>query len=448
MNAQYQLAVGPTDSPPLPTSSSVWHPATRVAFRFCLVYLGLYILMTQLMLGTLIPLPAYELPELGTLPPFRTVVMSVANHLFGVSSSLVVTGSGSGDKIFDWVQVFCFLAIAVVAMSAWTLLDRKRKNYVDLHNWFRLFVRLTLGSTMVIYGASKAVPLQMGYGPSLTRLVEPYGNFSPMGVLWSFVGASPTYQSFIGCAELIGGILLFLPRTTTLGALVCLADAVHVFTLNMTYDVPVKLLSFHLILFSLFLLAPDGSRLANVFLLNRTASPSSQPPLARGRRGRRIALAAQVCFGVYVIAVSFYSVRRQWGQYGGGSPRSPLYGIWNVEQMSVDDQTRPPLLTDDGRWRRIIFDFPFLMTFQRMNDSFFWYGATIDQNLKSITLTNSSDKNWKATFSFERPAADRLVLEGEMDGRKVRMQLVLLEREKFRLMNRGFHWVQEYPFNQ
>ena len=88
------------------------------------------------------------------------------------------------------------------------------------------------------------------------------------------------------------------------------------------------------------------------------------------------------------------------------------------------------------------------MTFQRMNDSFFWYGATIDQNLKSITLTNSSDKNWKATFSFERPAADRLVLEGEMDGRKVRMQLVLLEREKFRLINRGFHWVQEYPFNQ
>jgi hypothetical protein len=170
--------------------------------------------------------------------------------------------------------------------------------------------------------------------------------------------------------------------------------------------------------------------------------------LARGRRGRRIALAAQVCFGVYVIAVSFYNVRQQWEQYGGGSPRSPLYGIWNVEQMSVDDEIRPPLLTDDGRWRRIIFDFPFLMTFQRMDDRFVWYGASIEQNLKSVTLTNSSDKNWKAAFAFERPAADRLVLEGEMDGRKVRMQLVLLERQKFLLINRGFHWVQEYPLNQ
>lgn len=82
---------------------------------------------------------------------------------------------------------------------------------------------------------------------------------------------------------------------------------------------------------------------------------------------------------------------------------------------------------------------------------FVWYGASIDQNLNSVTMTNSSDKNWKATFSFQRPAADRLVVEGEMDGRKVRMQLVLLERQKFLLINRGFHWVRNsgddvYPF--
>ena len=76
-----------------------------------------------------------------------------------------------------------------------------------------------------------------------------------MGVLWSSIGSSPAYESFAGCAELLGGILLIVPRTTTLGALVCLADMTQVFMLNMTYDVPVKLLSFHLILLSLFLLA-------------------------------------------------------------------------------------------------------------------------------------------------------------------------------------------------
>ena len=42
---------------------------------------------------------------------------------------------------------------------------------------------------MVSYGMVKAIPLQMP-SPSLTRLLEPYGNFSPMGVLWASVGAS------------------------------------------------------------------------------------------------------------------------------------------------------------------------------------------------------------------------------------------------------------------
>ena len=113
---------------------------------------------------------------------------------------------------------------------------------------------------MVSYGTAKAIPLQMP-APGLTRLLEPYGNFSPMGVLWYSIGASRPYEIFAGCAELLGGILLFVPRLALLGALVALAVSVQIFTLNMTYDVPVKLFSFHLILMSLVLIAPEVSRL-------------------------------------------------------------------------------------------------------------------------------------------------------------------------------------------
>ena len=56
------------------------------------------------------------------------------------------------------------------------------------------------------------------------RLIEPFGNFSLMGVLWASIGASRPYEIFAGCAETLGGILLIFPRTTTLGALVCLLD--------------------------------------------------------------------------------------------------------------------------------------------------------------------------------------------------------------------------------
>lgn len=417
-----------------------WRPVTRVAFRFTFLYFGLYIFTTQ-MLTTLVQLPIWGFPVLGTLSPLQAVVTWVASHLFGVTDRPVITMSGSGDKIFDWVLVFCLLVAALVATVAWTILDRRRESYSALHGWFHLFVRFALGATMIEYGASKAIPLQMGAGPSLGRLVEPFGYFSPMGVLWSFMGASPAYQSFTGCAELLGGILLFVPRTATLGALVCLADSVQVFALNMTYDVPVKLMSFHLVLLSLFLLAPDAARLAKVFLEPR-------PPLLRSALADRLARVAQVAIGVYLVVITCYGLRQQWKFYGGGAPKSMLYGIWSVERMSVDGKVLAPLLTDHDRWRRIIFDSPTRATFHRMDDSVEMYRTNIDLDRKTMVLIPGNTMDRKSTIAFDRPAADRLVLEGEMEGHSVLMQLLLEDRGKYPLASRGFHWVQEYPFNR
>jgi hypothetical protein len=407
----------------------------------------MYILLMP-MLAALIPLPTGELPELGTLPPIRTVVSGVARHVFGVTAPLVITGSGSGDKTFDWVEHFCLLVFAVATTLPWSLLDRGRKSYPDLYKWFRVFARFALGATMVVYGAIKVIPLQMGYGPSLTRLVEPFGDFSPMGVLWSFVGASPAYQIFAGSAELAGGILVLIPRTTTLGLLICLMDAVHVFVLNMAYDVPVKLFSFHLILLSLVLLAPDAKRLADLFLFNRPVAPSQNPPLARSARGARLALVAQIALAAYLVAVNFYAAGQQWVEYGGGAPRSPVHGIWTVDEMWIDGQpAKETPSADDDRWRRVVLDTP-RATFQRMDGSFAHYLAEIDSVATSITLTRGEEESEKATFSFHRSGGGHLVLDGAMGGHKVLLHLQLVDPQQFLLVSRSFHWVQEYPFNR
>jgi hypothetical protein len=284
--------------------------------------------------------------------------------------------------------------------------------------------------------------------PFLTTVLVPYHNFSPMGVLWSSIGASQAYEIFAGCAELLGGILLIFPRTAMLGALVCVVDMTQVFMLNMTYDVPVKLLSFHLILLSLYLLAPEFRRLADFFFGNRTVAPSSQPKLFLTRRANRIALAAQIVFGVWLVGMNLWSGVSAWTKYGGGRPKSALYGIWNVEELSIDGQTRSPLVTDYGRWRRVVFDFPTAVALQRMDDSFAWYGASIDAKAGTIALTNGSDKKWKGNLTFQRPAADQLILDGGMGSQKVHMRLQLVDRSKFMLVSRGFHWVSEFPFNR
>lgn len=423
----------------------IWSPGTRVGFRFCFVYFTLYCLSNQIVTG-LLPISIIEIPDPATKWPMRQIVTWVAIHVFHVKTELVYF-SGSGDKTFDWVLVFCLLVFSVFATIVWSLLDRKHEQYAALYKWFRLFIRFCLVGQMFGYGLAKAIPLQMPF-PSLARLVEPYGNFSLMGVLWASIGASRAYEIFAGVAETLGGILLIFPRTMTLGALVCLLDMVQVFMLNMTYDVPVKLFSFHLILMSLLLLVPDFRRLADFFLLDRAADPPSHPSLFRTPRGNRIALAAQIVFGFLLLGMNAYGSWTARAQYGEAQEKSALYGIWNITDMTVDGQSRVPLLTDNGRWRRAIFELPTRMVFQRMDDTLERYSCHVDVKGGSLELTKDEDKNWKASFVFQRPTPEQLILDGEMDSHKLHMQLQLFDRQKFLLVSRGFHWIQEYPFNR
>jgi len=408
------------------------------------VYFGLYCLTTQIITTLFSPNQGDDIPDPATLWPLRQLILWTAVRIFHVRTTVAYdSNSGSGDGMFGWVLAFWLLITAVLATGLWSVIDRKRENYVKLSKWFRLFIRFSLAGQMFNYGMLKVIPVQMPY-PTLTKLLEPFGNFSPMGVLWSSIGVSQAYEIFAGCAEVLGGLLLIVPRTAMFGALICLADMIQVFMLNMTYDVPVKLFSFHLILLALLLLVPDLPRLVDVFFRNRAVAPSAHAQTF----STRTALIAQILFGLWLVGMNVHGGWTAWHLYGDGRPKSALYGIWNVDQLTIDGQVHPPLLTDNERWRRVIFDSPTRMAFQRMDDSFARYGASINVNGKILALANDDDKNWRASFAFQRPAPDQLVLDGDMGSHKVHMQLKLLDRNKFLLVSRGFHWIQETPVNR
>ena len=426
-----------TQAPNLPR----WSPATRVAFRFCFVYLGLFSLATQIS-GSMIPNLSFYYRGLGRLWPMRDVTFWTARHVFGAAG--VDDASGNGEPLFFWVQTFWLVVVAVLATAIWSALDRRRENYAVLHKWFRLFIRFGLASQMFEYGMTKVIPTQFP-SPSLDTLVTPTGDLTLSALLWTSIGAAPAYEVFTGCIEVLGGILLLVPRTTTLGAMISMAAMLQVFALNMTYDIGLKLVSFHLIALAAFLLAPDAPRLADFFLRNRATSLLRQPPLFGTDRANRIALAAQIAFGLYLLGMFAYINVSFWQVGGGGRPRSPLFGIWNVEELSIDGQARPPDLNDyDRRWRRVIFDEPARVIFQRTDDSFARYGASVDPDGKALALTKGESKNWKAVFAIERPSPDRLILDGEMDGHRIRTQLRLVEFDTFRLLNSTFRWVRPH----
>jgi hypothetical protein len=269
------------------------------------------------------------------------------------------------------------------------------------------------------------------------------------------------YEFFTGCAEIVGGLLLFIPRTTLLGALICAADLSNVFILNMTYDVNVKGLSSHLLLMSVFLLAPDARRLTNLFLLGRAAQPSFRAHLFRGARANQLAQAVILLLGVILLGGGLNSAVRRYGTEVA-EPLPPLYGIWTVEDFSLDGQSRPPLLTDDVRWRRVVFEniHPFARrdeTFQRGKfaraEEMSVYGMDDEPKEEEVALVNAGAGTLELyadsldkfeLISFAQPAPDQLLLDGSIKGRRIHVGMKLFDTSKFYLVTHSnkLNWVR------
>jgi hypothetical protein len=412
-----------------------------MAFRFAVAFFGLYCLVSHLLVYMFVLPGILPGQGLGTRWPFFDLTSWVAVHTFNITEPLVFTGN-SRDTNFFWVQLFVVFVISAAATLVWSVVDR-RSEYPALNKWFRVLIRFAVAAQMIYFGMVKVIPTQFP-SPSLITLIAPAGNLSLQGFLWTSIGASSPYQVFTGIVEVVGGLLLIAPRTTMLGATICLASMIQVFVLNMTYDVGVKILSFQLVLMSLFLLAPDLRVLANVFLFKRPATPTVEPELFRSARANRIALAVQIAFGVYLLAVYTNVGRTFWYAEGGaGSAKSSLYGIWNIEALTVDGELRPAELNDyDRRWRRVIFDSPEWIYFQRTDDSFVRYGATIDLQQNTLALRKGHSRTWRSDFTIQRPEPDALLLEGQMDGHTIKMSLRTVGWDTFRLLNSRFRWVR------
>src|ERR1700683_5413241 len=86
--------------PPIPR----WNLALRIAFRFWMIYLGLYCLATQI-----ITAPAgADIPDPATVWPLRPVIFWTAAHIFHVHATLSFGGnSGGGERMVGWVQALC-----------------------------------------------------------------------------------------------------------------------------------------------------------------------------------------------------------------------------------------------------------------------------------------------------------------------------------------------------
>jgi uncharacterized membrane protein YphA (DoxX/SURF4 family) len=343
--------------------------------------------------------------------------------------------------MFGWVENLVKLMLAMAAAVIWSLIDRKRPNYRSMQEWLWLYVRLVLGAAMISYGAIKVIKVQF---PDLFlwRLLSPYGDSSPAGLLWSFMGYSRTYNLFTGSVELVGGALLFVPRLATLGALICAGSMANVFMLNVSYDVSVKLYSLNLLLMALYLMTTEGRRLLDFFVLNRPAAPATHVPLFQRRWLNNGVLALQLLLLFYMGASELYQSHQRYTQFGDGTPAPPLFGAYNVDKFIVDGQARPAVFTDDARWRRVTFERYNLMAIFSGESPVQRYKINFDSSKQSVELHKITGGSWKSAFTFQQSSPTQITLSGEMDGRKIQASLHRVELKSLPLYENGFHWIQ------
>lgn len=406
-----------------------WHPFNRTAFRFAFVYLLLYNL----------PFPFNVFPYLDKVAEpynglWNWIVPRLGRAVF--HREVATAFNGSGDRMFDYLLVACLLLIALVITLIWTFLDRKRLSYPTLFRWLNVYVRFSLGTAMIGYGAFKVISSQFA-APTLDRLMQPFGDSSPMGLLWTFMGASEPYTMFVGAAEMIAGILLFPRKTSTLGALMSIGVLSNVVALNFSYDVPVKLYSSHLLAMAVFLVLPEARRLANFFVLNRPAESVPVQPLFRRPVLHRVSVVLASLFLISVMSMTLY---QSYDQRQFLAQRSPLYGVWEVEEFNVG-QASP-------RWWRVIFDSPRRMAVQTASDPHQRFMSELDQEKHTLTIRKREDPSWNTVLTYEQVSPEVVTLTGTLNGSEMTARLRRSGERKFLLTDRGFHWINEFPFNR
>ncbi|HET9744075.1 MAG TPA: hypothetical protein VFP97_00095 [Chitinophagaceae bacterium] len=424
-----------------------WPLWKKILFRFFFIFISLYIAPWTWLDSVLFEIKAEWLTRWYS--DAEDWAVRLANDKIFHIKNVLVPVSGSGDTSWGWAQLYLFLLLGFAGCIIWSLIDHRRKNYVRLDYWLCLFTRYYLALFAFAYGIIKVFVLQMPF-PNLSMQATYLGDLLPMRLSWMFMGYSGPYQFFSGAMEVLAGILLLFRRTATLGTLVGAGVFLNVMVMNLSYDIPVKIFSMRLELFSLFLLAHEKDRLISFFIKNKPAAPAHLYNVSFARKWMRISrIAIKLLFiGVMVVFV-LYQTYTRYKEINATPKAGPIaVGMYDVETFVINKDTIPPLLGDTLRWQDIIFERRFGTVkstdtlFRKLyNRGYFLYSVdTIKHTLGFKRLPQ--DTTFGYFFTYEIPDNRTIVLRGT--SRNDSLFIVLRKSKRhFQLAEKQFHWLSE-----
>lgn len=410
-----------------------WTGWRKILFRFSCIYILLYISPLNWL---------SDIPGINLLGEYYSraedwLVNMGNTHLFHVKDVLVPL-NGSGDTSYGYAQLCFFLLVALVGTIIWTLVDR-RTNYDIAYYWLLVLVRYYVAMVALRYGIIKLFGFQMVF-PSLSALATPLGDYLPMRFAWYFIGYSAPYQFFSGAVEVVAGVLLLFRRTSTLGAFIAASVFLNVMMMNLCYDIPVKIFSIHLFLFSNFLLIGDVRRLLNFFVFNRPTQATARFVLPK-KWMKRSQLALKIVFFILFLVLPLIQFSSSSSDQGP-APKKLATGFFTVDQF----QGNP---VDSLRWKDVVFEANnsgSILTAdtlfrQRYHRAYFSY--KLDSAAHTIAFKRfASDTTALFTMAYTMPDTNQILLRG-----KIRTDSVVIglkrQNRHFQLAERQFHWLSE-----
>ncbi|GAB3937266.1 hypothetical protein [Mucilaginibacter myungsuensis] len=424
------------------TLTQPWSAAQKWGFRFAFIFFLMFIFLNP---NGAVPLLS-ETFEMYIIPMHKLIVWAAANVLHLAKPVTQFTG-GSGDTTYDWLVLLFITVSALVGSVVWSLVSRKPVSYDRLYYWLLVILRFYVGFTMLSYGSVKIVKLQFPM-PGPSRLLQAYGDSSPMSLAWTFIGYSKGYNYFTGIAEVLCGALLLFRRTTLLGAIIAFTVAANIVAINYCYDVPVKIVSSALLLMTIFILLKNLDRIIKFFFLNQQVQPAVLTPRRFQKKWKNITLTTVKYLLIAYVVLSTGSNVISSMPFGDDAKRPVLYGIFNTREFVLGKDTLPPLQTDTNRWRRLIINGRGGVRVMLMNDSVRPYKFDTDTVKKVITLGSFDDTTKKYKFKYTLSKDSVLQMTGKGPNGDVSASFKRFDEKQFLLIRRGFHWVNEFPFNR
>jgi voltage-gated potassium channel Kch len=405
-----------------------WNTLSKVLFRLLFTYFVLYILLALLS------------------PLFETPYRWIGKVIFGINYEYEVSGNGSGDHTFAYITLFVNAVSTFIIFIFWNLIDRKRKSYNTLLYWFLAFLRVVIVAAMLLYGFVKIFKLQFP-SASLTHLLDPLGDLSPMGLAWTYMGFSKGFNVFVGFLEVLGGLLLIPRRTQTLGSFIVIGVMTQVAVMNFCFDIPVKLFSIHLVLMALVIFITDN-RFLNVFIKNKAVEKYNYYHPVKNAKYHKVVFWIK-SIGLFII-VSFISFNFYTTEsHRGNNRKKPLlYGIWEASYFIKNGDTLQPLITDNFRWRYLIVDLKDEATIKTMDDLKHQYKFITDSTSQKVMIHKKDSDSEDYNFNYKHPNSEFLQLDGIIESDTLHIIFSKKDHEKFNLNSRGFNWINERPYNR